>query len=170
MFPELQVEGLLLKEIHPDDIIHIHKGLSDPAVIKYYGVSFLTLEETKTQMTWYQNLQQTGTGIWWKIMDKENNFLGACGFNDMTSEKAEIGYWLLPQFWGKGIAKRAVTAILNFSRDTLHLKRVEAFLDSENKASKIILEKCGFKWIRSQENAAVKDGRNITLELWIKLN
>jgi len=42
-----------LKEIEPNDIEKIHKGLSNPAITKYYAVHYDTLEDTKEQMEWY---------------------------------------------------------------------------------------------------------------------
>lgn len=46
MFPTFKTDRLLLRKIVNSDIGHIFKGLSDPDVIRYYGVSFMTLEGT----------------------------------------------------------------------------------------------------------------------------
>ena len=56
-------ERLLLRQIVQEDIHDIFKGLSHPEVIKYYGVSYKTLEETQEQIDWYKGLEENETGI-----------------------------------------------------------------------------------------------------------
>lgn len=51
-FPSLQTKRLILRQIIPTDIQNIYNGLSNPKVIKYYGVSFDSLAATEEQMTW----------------------------------------------------------------------------------------------------------------------
>ena len=50
------------------DIENIYRGLSHPEVIKYYGVSYNSLEATKVQMEWFKEPQQ----LCWAICDAEN--------------------------------------------------------------------------------------------------
>lgn len=95
-----------MRKIVDSDINNIYKGLSDPEIIKYYGVNFKSLEETEAQMSFYANLEKNGTGIWFAICSLDNKtFYGAGGLNDLSKQhkKAEIGFWLLTDFWGKGI-------------------------------------------------------------------
>lgn len=66
-FPTLKTERLLLRKIQQDDIQNIYNGLSNTEVIRYYGISFDTLEATEEQMIWFKNLEETETGIWWAI-------------------------------------------------------------------------------------------------------
>lgn len=40
----------LLREIIESDLQNIYRGLSNPRVIKHYGVSYDSLEVTKSQM------------------------------------------------------------------------------------------------------------------------
>lgn len=51
-----------------------------------------------------------------------------------------IGYWLGKEYWGKGIATRAVAAFL----DQLAARPVYARVAKDNVASRRVLEKCGF--------------------------
>ena len=52
----LQTSRLNLRPIVDSDIDFIFRGLSDPSVIKHYGVSYTTLEATKEQMKFYAHL------------------------------------------------------------------------------------------------------------------
>lgn len=52
----------------------------------------------------------------------------------------EVGYWLDRQFWGQGIATRALTAFL----DVVATRPLYAYVVTHNVASRRVLEKCGF--------------------------
>ncbi len=60
------------------------------------------------------------------------------------NRRAELGYDLLREHWGKGLTTEAVIAVLRYAFEELKLNRVEAKTDSENVASIRVLEKSGF--------------------------
>ena len=79
-FPQITTGRLLLRQFEENDLESVYKGLSDPDIIKYYGVSYQTLEETKEQMKFFEDLEKEGTGIWWAICSLDNTtFYGAGG-------------------------------------------------------------------------------------------
>jgi ribosomal-protein-alanine N-acetyltransferase len=57
-------------------------------------------------------------------------------------EEAEVGYWLGVPYWGKGIATRAVEAVIHQARGRFDLLIAKVFVD--NLASCRVLEKAGF--------------------------
>lgn len=65
-FPSLKGENFMLRQINGSDIDNIYLGLSNPEIIKYYGVSYQSKSETEEQMKWFNELEQTETGIWWQ--------------------------------------------------------------------------------------------------------
>ncbi len=98
MFPEINTERFLLRNITASDQSKIFEGLSHPDIIKHYGVSYTTFESTNAQMDFYNDLLKNESGIWWAICFKNNpaELIGACGFNDWNKQHKhiEIGYWL----------------------------------------------------------------------------
>jgi len=64
------------------------------------------------------------------------NILSFARFGD-----SEVGYWLGKQYWGKGIATRALTEFLTL----LKTRPLFARAAKDNAASIRVLEKCGFK-------------------------
>ncbi|MDZ4794755.1 MAG: GNAT family N-acetyltransferase [Bacteroidota bacterium] len=93
-FPVIQTERLLLRQFTDSDLENVFKGLSHPDIIKYYGVSYQTLEATKAQMEFFTNLEKNETGIWWAVCSLDNKtFYGEGGLNSLSKEhnKAEIG-------------------------------------------------------------------------------
>ena len=57
-FPTIKTNRLLLREITDLDLENIFNGLSNPSVIKHYGISFDSLEATKEQMIWFADEKQ----------------------------------------------------------------------------------------------------------------
>lgn len=173
MFPEFKTDRLAIRQILPSDQQKIFEGLSDPLVIKYYGVSFSSYNTVKEQMDWYEGLWATKTGFWWAICDEDNTeFFGACGVNNLQKihHKAEIGFWLLPKYWGKGIIPEAVQAIEEYLFNNLQLHRIEAFVEVGNDNSKKVLKKMNFKYEGTMVDVEKKNGQYISLDIFAKLN
>ena len=165
----IQTERLLLREILASDIHHIYQGLSNPLVIQHYGVSYDTLEATQEQMAWYACPQQ----YWWAICSFDHQtFYGAGGLNDVSKkhQKAEIGLWLLPDFWGKGIMLEAMPLICKYGFERLGLHRIEGFVESNNQNCKRALAKFDFEYEGTMRDCEKKDGKFISVDVYAKLN
>ncbi len=172
-FPTLTTDRFLLRQFNHNDLKNVYEGLSHPDVIKYYGISFNTLEATEEQIKWFRDLEINETGIWWAICNKENlTFIGAGGFNDLEKEnrKAEIGFWLLPENWGKGIMKEVMPVICNYGFKNLRLHRIEGFVESENSNCKNGLKKLDFDFEGTMRDCEVKNGKYISIEIYSAIN
>ena len=103
-------------------------------------------EHTKRYIDYVVSLYKSGQFFDFAIEYRENSkMIGTCGFAaiDEANNSAEIGYVLSPDYWGKGIATEAVTAILRFAFCDIGFNRVEAHYMVENTASRKVMEKCG---------------------------
>lgn len=169
----LQTARLLLRQFEETDLDNVFKGLSHPQVIQYYGVSYSTLEETTKQMEFFRDIETNNTGKWWAVCSADNTiFYGGCGLNNMSVQhrKAEIGYWLLPEFWGMGIITEALPLIIGYGFTALQLHRIEAVVETENSNSKKIMDKTGFQYEGTMRECEYKNGQYISLEMYGKLN
>ena len=165
----MKTDNYYLREIESADISYIHKGLSNPEITKFYDVHFASLEETKIQMNWYENLKKEGTGIWWGIFGiNDNEFRGACGFNNLEAEhkKAEIGLWLLKEFWGNGILREMMPLLFKEGFEKLNLNRIEGYVVSENKKCKSALHKINFKYEGTMRECEMKNGKFISVDIY----
>lgn len=166
-FPLLYSERLLLRQIEPKDKFNIFTGLSHPEVIRFYGISFRTLDATEEQMDWYEQLWQEQTGLWWAICEKNTGrFLGACGYNKLLvqAQKIELGYWILPLYWRKGYVSEALQLIIPYAFEVLKVKRIEAFVELGNDASDAVLKNQGFSYERTLRNCEYKNDQLISLK------
>ena len=163
----------LLRQFTDNDLQNVYKGLSHPEVIKYYGISFASLEETKEQMSWFSQLEKDETGIWWAIESIENQeFCGAIGFNNLNKQhkRAEIGFWLLPESWKKGIISEVLPTVCDYAFESLGLHRVEAQVETENLACLNIMKKNNFLFEGTLNECEFKDGKYISLDLFALFN
>ncbi|WP_293743904.1 GNAT family N-acetyltransferase [uncultured Pedobacter sp.] len=168
----LYTERFLLRQFCANDLAFVFKGLSHPDVIRYYGVSYTSLAHTKAQLIWFDEIQRNETGIWWAICDKEGpTLLGGIGLNylNKSDQKAEIGFWLLPEHWGKGIVKEVANPICNYAFENLGLRKIEAMVEIENENSKKVLRKIGFDYQETLKDYEIKNDESISLEVYVKL-
>ncbi len=156
---------ITLREIVASDIHKIFEGLSHPEVIKHYGVHFSSLEATETQMKWFEEPSQK----WFVICSADTDeFYGACGFNAISTlhKKAEVGLWLLPHHWGKGIMKIAMPLLCRYGFESLQLHRIEGFVESENVNCKKALSKLDFEFEGTLRDCELKNGRFISVDIY----
>lgn len=165
----METQNYYLKEIVDSDIKHIHKGLSNPEVTKYYDVHYDTLEETKEQMTWFANLKKKGKGLWWGVYDKRTDkFCGAGGYNalDKKDRRAEIGFWLLKEYWGRGIMKEVFPKLYELGFVNLNLNRIEAYVVKENVKCKAAIKKVNLTHEGTMREFEIKNGEKISLDIY----
>lgn len=168
----IQTHRLLLRPMVDSDIENVFKGLSNPDVIKYYGVSFKSLDATKEQMLWYADLIKNGTGRWFAVCSLDNNtFYGAGGLNNLSKahRKAEIGFWLLPDYWKQGLMTEAMPLICDYGFNHLNLHRIEAFVETENTNCKNAMARLGFVHEGTMRDCEIKNGTFISVDLYAKL-
>jgi ribosomal-protein-serine acetyltransferase len=92
--------------------------------------------------------QQRGRGAGFQAaLAPDGEILGTVGFPvfDRINRNACIGYWLSEEAQGKGTMTTAVSALLDHAFQVLDLHRVEIHCAPENKRSRRIPERLGFR-------------------------
>jgi ribosomal-protein-alanine N-acetyltransferase len=172
IFPVLTTGRLLLREILPEDIGHVFRGLSHPEVIKHYAVSYNTLQATQEQMDWYANMIKKDIGKCWAICSADNTIfygIATLVFWEKDHRKAETGYWIFPEFWGNGIISEDMQTIIDFGFNKMNLHRIAAESEDDNAGSIAVLKKLGFEYEGTKRECEIKDGRFINLDQYAKL-
>jgi ribosomal-protein-alanine N-acetyltransferase len=170
---QIKTKRLLLRPIRASDIQFVFEGLSHPDVIQFYAVSYKTLEETQVQMDWYQNIEKEKSGQWWAICDQhDEQFLGAAGINDihLQHRRGEIGYWLLPAYWGQKFVPEALEAVCQYAFKEMNLHRIYAYVEPANANSSKVLQKLHFVCEGTMIECEFKGGKWIDLDIYALLN
>jgi RimJ/RimL family protein N-acetyltransferase len=66
-------------------------------------------------------------------------------FRRENNSPLEIGYWLGKDYWGKGIAEKALLLLIDKIRNSNIDTLITATVLRDNQASHIILSRCGFR-------------------------
>jgi ribosomal-protein-alanine N-acetyltransferase len=129
----------------------------DPRVTKYMDWRPLQrISEIAERLAAFERDTADGKCIGWVIRKLDEN--APCGRVDLrlSGEEAEVGYVLSVSKWGQGIMTEALTAVLEFARRHLSLRRVSGTCDPENRASVRVFQKCGFKYVGHRESSLVR--------------
>ncbi|WP_313112530.1 GNAT family N-acetyltransferase [Aequorivita sediminis] len=92
------------------------------------------------------NVKNPAVGRFKVTLRSNASYLGHAKLEMTEKNEAEIGYLLMPEFWGKGYGSEIAQAMVNLGKQMEEIQNLIAIIDPENEASKKILEKQGFKW------------------------
>ena len=173
-FPNLESDRLLLRRIVERDAQEIFALRSDAENMKYIPRPLVkNLEEAIEHLAKIDSGIENNEAINWAITLKGNSkLLGIIGFYRTKHEhyRSEIGYMLLPEIHGKGIASEAVEVVTKFGFNEMKLHSIEAVIDPRNGASEKVLQKNGFvKEAHFKENEFF-EGKFLDSVIYSKLN
>ncbi|RFM31659.1 GNAT family N-acetyltransferase [Chitinophaga silvisoli] len=147
--PVLEAEHLQLRPISEKDIAALFNLFSSEKVTRFMDIErFINVSEAAQLVVFFREKLLSGEGMRWGIFQQDNDTLiGTCGLHHInkTHYKAEMGYDLLPAFWGKGIMTASLNRLLQYAFEVLSLNRIEAVVDPANKLSILLLERLGFQ-------------------------
>ena len=123
-------------------------------VAKYISAnSHFTDEEIESRLEKeLDNGKKYNVQYWPMFLSEIKEFVGCCGLRPYDLEKNiyEIGIHILPQYWGKGIGTEALNTIIEYAFRKLKVKDLFAGHSPKNDASKKMLTKVGFKFVREE--------------------
>ncbi len=147
-FPILETERLLLRRVDNNDVNEVFSMRSNAETMKYIPRPLVTNnEDALSHIALLDSGLEKNEAINWAITFKgENKLLGIIGFYRTKFEdyRSEIGYMLLSENHGKGIASEAVERALDYGFNEMNLHSIEAIIDPRNEESERVLLKNGF--------------------------
>lgn len=165
--PEIiRTERLTLRRPRPSDADAVFAYASDPEVTLHMdwpthaGVSQSRAFLEYCDAAWADASEAT----WAITLGGDDHLLGVIAVRP-REHKADFGYALARQYWGRGIATEAARAVVVEVLRLPGIKRVWATCSLENSASRRVLEKAGLEqegvlraWcVRPQKGGAVED-------------
>jgi [ribosomal protein S5]-alanine N-acetyltransferase len=148
-FPILKTKRLLLRKMVLEDAPALFFLRSDESVLKYLNKEPSTgLQEIVYFISSINKSVDEDETIMWAITLKENPALliGTVCFWNISKEnhRAEIGYLLHPQYWGRGIMTETLLQVIDYGFSVLKFHSITAVINPDNTGSATILEKLGF--------------------------
>ena len=147
--PTLLAPRVALRWLDEGDVDALFDVFSHPEVMRYW--SFPPLEDREAAQGLLEDIHgkfRRRTYFQWGVARREDDLvMGTCTLFhlDLDNRRAEIGYALGREHWGKGYMGEALGALLGFAFGELGLHRLEADVDPRNAASIKSLERLGFR-------------------------
>lgn len=145
----LMSERIQLRLATVSDITAIHELLSLPETDQYNTLGIPeTMEATQRMISpQIEENQQEHPSTYTFVIEESytGTFIGLFGFKLGATKynSTEIWYKLNVKYWGQGFATEAVTRVLDYGFNSLHLHRISAGCAIANVGSYKVLEKVG---------------------------
>jgi [ribosomal protein S5]-alanine N-acetyltransferase len=147
-FPTLAGARTVLRQLDPSDAVDLFAFRSDPEVQRYNSAPMQDPAEATALIDELRAQYAAQQAVHWAVtLPGDPRVLGLMGLAavDNYHSRAEIGYDLRRDHWGRGVATDAARAILTFGFISLDLHRVEAQTIADNHASVRLLQRLGFQ-------------------------
>lgn len=159
--PRLETERLILRKIKYSDLEAIFAYASDPDVTRFLlWDTHKSLADTEHFLRFTMGRYENGdAGEWGVVLKDSKKLVGTIGFPwyDVKNRRAEIGYVLSKDCWGKGIMPEAAARVLKFAFEEMGeastkvqgfrgINRIECCHFLPNEKSGRVMQKCGMRF------------------------
>ncbi len=168
--PELDTSRLLLRAMRMSDAGDIYAYSSDPQVARHVlWEAHQSIHQTRAYIRYVLRQYRTGSPSTFCIVLKETGcVIGTIGFMWISGENrsAEVGYSLSREYWNRGYMTEALSAVVRFGFETLHLNRIEAQHECDNPASGRVMEHVGMCREGTLRERLYNKSRYVDVELY----
>jgi RimJ/RimL family protein N-acetyltransferase len=149
----LETERLILRRLTVEDASFMLRLLNEPSWLRFIGDRGVrTREDARKYLRAgpIDMYERHGFGLYaTTLRDDESAPIGICGLVRRDGlDDVDIGFSLLPEFWGKGYAYEAAAAVMAHAKEVVGLKRIVAITSIDNESSARLLGKIGLKFER----------------------
>jgi ribosomal-protein-alanine N-acetyltransferase len=154
-FPfSIETQRMRLSRWQPCDAVAFRPIAQDPLVMRYVNNGEPWSDAKVREFIARQMLHIARKGFcFWKIQRKpDGRLIGLCGLQALrlgSRWEVEIGWWLTPPNWGRGLASEAADAVMREALEILSTNRIVAIAVPENYASRRIMQKIGMRYERN---------------------
>jgi len=124
------------------DLSAIERGVHDPDVIRGFGRQTMSAEQL---LELNRGRWERGEAATFAICDITGSCVGHVFVNLSGMRRGSVGYWLLPEARGKGLASRAVKLVSRWALCDLALTRLAILTEPSNRHSQRVAERSGFQ-------------------------
>lgn len=145
----LATPRLVLRALRADDAAAMFAVFGDARVMRYWATPpWTSIAQAEGFIERSRAAMASGDALRLGLERRDDGVLvGQCTLFDFVfpSARAEIGYSMRADAWGRGLMHEALAALLDHGFGALGLRRVEADIDPRNAPSARSLERLGFQ-------------------------
>jgi RimJ/RimL family protein N-acetyltransferase len=147
----LETGRLLMRNWTDRDAEAFHRLNSDDRVMEFFPLrrDFAQAQVLRRKLA--DVIDRQGYGFSAVERKSDSACLGFCGLVQcqlephFAADEIEVGWRLLPEFWGQGYATEAARAWLRFGFEKLNLPRIVSFAVDGNRRSTAVMERIGMQ-------------------------
>lgn len=157
---ELWTERLVLRRYRLEDADDLYQSLgTDPAVFQYSGWNpYATPAMAEDTVRRFIGSYDDRHAYSW-VMDADDSVVGTIGAYDFKADQIEVGFSVVPDWQGRGLATEALKKVLEYLTKNEGIPFVTAWCAAENTGSKRVLEKAGMKYAGKEKDGLVVGDR-----------
>jgi [ribosomal protein S5]-alanine N-acetyltransferase len=147
---------LLIREWRAEDEPGFRAMVSDPVMMRYMGGGVPWPEARIAEFFARQERHLAAHGCCMGALVERSTarLAGVAGIQPMgKTSDFEVGWWVVRELWGHGLATEAGAAALRFGWEVLGLERIAAIAAPDNLASRRVMEKLGLRYQRQATGA-----------------
>ena len=136
----------------PGDAVRLHEIFRHPDVRRYLlDGELVSLEWVSDEIdASRRSFEREGWGLWTVRPGPAREIAGFAGFRPFFDPpEVQLLYGLHPDWWGRGLATEAASAVVSYAFDVLGFDEVRAATDRPNEASIAVLERLGLTLTRA---------------------
>lgn len=139
---------ILLRKFTKSDFAYYFRLVNNEKVMEMITERAIGLEEAQKDFNKIleNNELELNFGNFKILNEVTNEFLGLAKLEitETNRVEAELGYMILPEHWGKGIASTVTEKLIETARNQQSIKRIFAIIDPKNVPSRKVLINNGF--------------------------
>jgi ribosomal-protein-alanine N-acetyltransferase len=145
----LKTDRLIGKRLTSADVDHLHLMNRTPDVVKTLGGQRTDEGVGDYLQRNIDHWEQHGYGLWMLSLRETGEFVGRAVLRHLHvagNDEIEIGYALMPEYWGKGFATEIASKIVAVAFSEVGLTDVVAIALPTNRGSRNVMEKVGLSF------------------------
>lgn len=162
----LRTPRLVLRPLDVTDVDGLWPYVSNPELPRYMTWSaHRDRSETRAFVEMrVRGMAEDRNAAW--VVEQDGAVAGLVGLDEILRDvgarrfdRCEIGWWVAPPLWGRGICTEAARAIVDFAFGPLGMHKVTVGCVEENLASRRVIEKLGFRFLSVRKDHCFRDDR-----------
>jgi RimJ/RimL family protein N-acetyltransferase len=171
---EFKTDRLHLRQWQDSDLAPFARLNGDPLAMAYFPNPLTRAESNAMAERCRSLITAQGWGFWAVEHQASQQFIGLVGLHRPDYELPfapciEIGWRLLPKYWGQGFATEAARSVLHVGFTQLELARIVSFTAMANQRSQAVMERLGMKFVGTFEHPKVSKGHRLCPHCWYEL-
>jgi len=145
---------MVAKRITEDDFEDLFRMHQDEQAMSTLG-GVRSAKETQKNLEWnIKQWENNGFGLWFFRSKTTGKLIGRGGIRRVLIgdvEEVELGFALMPEYWGQGLATEMAKACTEVAFEKLKLDNLVSFTSTKNLSSQRVIQKTTFKYEKDIE-------------------